>query len=103
MADEGRTHCPHERAVADAEVHLVADHDSVIAGINDQVVAAHAQDRDALGRLQTVRVHVLATEGQDRLVNGPAAGPGRRLAERRLSTISPGLSRFDGNLDDFGT
>src|SRR6202011_4078995 len=53
-----------------------------------------------LGWLTTVRVHVLATEGQDCLVHGPAAGADRRLAESRLSAISPGLSRFHGDLDD---
>src|SRR5271163_3325500 len=102
LGDEGRRHCPHECAVADTEVDLVADRDRVIAEVDYEVVAAHSEDRDALGWLQTVRVHVLPTEGQDCLVHGPAAGAGWRHAEGRLSTISPGLGRFHGDLDDLG-
>jgi len=99
LGDEGRCHRPYERAVGDTEVDLVADRDGVIAEVDHQVVTAHPEDRDALGWLQTVRVHVLAAEGQDCLVHGPAAGADRRLAEGRLSTISPGLSRFHSDLE----
>src|ERR1700712_1888342 len=62
LGDEGRRHRPHECAVADTEVDLIADRDRVIAEVYHQVVAAHPEDPDAFGWLQAVRVHVLATE-----------------------------------------
>jgi len=64
LGDEGRCHRPHECAVADTEVDLVADRDGVIAEVDYEVIAAHPEDRDALGWLQTVRVHVLATRAR---------------------------------------
>src|SRR6185437_3824091 len=102
FGDEGRRHRPNKCAVGDTEADLVADRDGVIAKVDDQVVAAHPEDRDALRWLQTVRIHVLATQGQDFLVHGPAAVADRRLAEGRLSTIAPGLSGFQGDFDDLG-
>ena len=71
-----------QRAVADAEAELVADAAACVAEVDDEVVAAHPEHRDAGRGREAVGVDVLAAEGHDRLVAEPAR-PATPAARRR--------------------
>ena len=84
LGDEGGRHRPDQGAVPESEAEHIADSESVVAHVDDEVVAAHPEDGDPGRRHQAVGVDVLPTEREDRLADAAGSSDDREVSVGRL-------------------
>lgn len=74
----------------------------MIAGVEDQVVAARPEDPEAVGSDEPVGIDVLTANGDDDAAAVASIHRGRLRPERRLAEGTPGHRRLHLGLDHLG-